>query len=359
MSSTGKTPFSEHPEENLLLYLEDQLTPELRDHVEQHVRECPQCAWELEKLAHAIASLKAHKEAFCPEAWELYDFVDTAADSSDTIARHVEQCPLCSEEMALYTYSGEKRKTPESIARAVEENFPGESHAPKTRTTRGAWSSLIDTILTGLSHPVAALGYAAAAILLVILAYPRGEPAAIMGLSPVTWAELDAGHLPQRVRPKLKLMGPAPKRAEPERVKPRVATVLFFKGFSGKVSQESIDDLYRALKPPLAIERRYRMIPPAETRKRLAAGPEKPVSQGNELIEEIGSRLEASEALLLTVAAEGNSFTIEGELVLTSDGTIQGKAAAQNVKKADLPSKLREVSLGLLTANDGPSPRSP
>lgn len=359
MSSTDKTPFSEHPEGDLLLYLEDQLAPEVREHVERHVRGCPQCAFELEKLAHAIASLKEHKDAFCPEAWELYEFADTGADSSGRTARHVEQCPLCGEEIALYKYPGETRETPESIVRAVEEIFPSGRDAPKTRTVPGAWSSFIDMMLTVLHHPVAALAYAAAAILLVVMAYPRGETAAVMALSPVTWVELDSGRLPRTVRPKLKLMGPGPKRAEPERVKPRVATVLFFKGIPEAASQESIDALYRTLKPPRAIDRRYRMISPAELRDGLAGGPERPITRGNELLKEIGSKLEASQALLLTVAAEGNSFAIEGELVRTSDGTIEGKAAARNVNKTELPAKLREVSLSLLSATEGASPRSP
>ncbi len=358
MSSPSKPPYSEHPEETLLLYLEGRLTSELRNYVEQHVRECPQCAWELEKLEHAIASLKAHKEAFCPEPWELYEFVDKGADSSGRIARHLEQCSWCSDEIALYGCTGEARQTPESVLKAVEENFSQPSVAPKTHTTQGAGSSLLDIILTALNHPAAALGYAAA-VFLVMPAYPRGEPAAIMGLSPVTWAELDAGYPPKSSRAKLKLMGRAPKRTEPERVRPRVTTVLFFKGFHGYVSQECIENLYRALKPPPAIERRYRMIPPADLCNVAAAGTGKPITPGDELIKEIGSRLKAPEALLLTVAAAGDDFTIEGELVRTSDGRTEGKIAALNVKKKDLPSKLREVSLGLLTATEGPSPRQP
>ena len=70
-NSDTKTP-SEHYDELLLPYAEESLAPEERRVVQEHVDLCPRCSGEVEGLRAMIAALREHKQAFCPEAWEIY-----------------------------------------------------------------------------------------------------------------------------------------------------------------------------------------------------------------------------------------------------------------------------------------------
>lgn len=352
MTSPEKFSLSEHPEESLLLYLEGQLSPERRHQVENHVRTCPRCAAELEKLDFAITSLKAHKEAFCPEPWEIYEFVRLGRDPDGGIARHVEQCALCREDIALCQPRGETADTPESVRTAFVESFPVLPAPAGSHGSRRALSALVDVILSALNHPVAALGYAAAAVILVILVYPHGETPPIPALSRVTWAEVDAGPTAKRPPIRLKLMGRAPKGSTREGAKPRVAALILLKGFPRPMPQENIDDLYRSLKPTRRVDRRYSMITPAQVSDAVASIPRKLQSSEQSLLNEIGSRLGAVQALLLTVTATQHRYVIEGELARTSDGKSLGRTIRRNVTKTELAAQLREAALELLGERD-------
>ena len=75
------------------------IAPAEKARLEEHLSTCDECALRVKELRETTAALKQNKQAFCPEPWELYEFAQSGDDPHGTVSIHVQDCPLCSEDL--------------------------------------------------------------------------------------------------------------------------------------------------------------------------------------------------------------------------------------------------------------------
>jgi len=314
--------------------VEDLLEREDRAMVEEHLEECDECAMEVKSLGQMIDILKNNKETMCPESWDLHEFVETGKDPRGRIEAHLQQCPLCREELEALRTVPVDDAMPKRLLTEVRERLPEPVPANKPDETKALISGFLDRLATLFRSPAMGLAAVAVAATLVVMLYPRDAITPVMGLSSVNWAKTSG------LVPKSDLFGPR---------KPRVAMILFFKGFEPPVPQERIDRLYKALKPSTEIKERYEFLTPATVKKAIA---DRKIKADDEKATafQFGQALDASRILVFTVVAEGDRYGIEGAAIDAKTGKTIGKTMEGEVSGTELAPKLRESSIFLLNA---------
>ena len=176
---------SEHPDALLLPYVEDMITPAEKADVEEHLSTCDQCALRAEELREAIADLKQNKQAFCPEPWELHDFAQSGDDPHGVISLHVENCPLCSEDLRAWKMAQSEEPMPAELWNRLRERLP--RAAPKQILPKGHDGAKLswENLARFWKAPAMAAGVAAAVLLLVVIFYPRDMTQPMIALSSV------------------------------------------------------------------------------------------------------------------------------------------------------------------------------
>ncbi len=232
---------TEHPSDLLLPYAEDLLTPIDKETVEDHLRGCAQCASELEELRETIALLKGNKEAFCPEHWELYEYVHYGKDPAGLIGSHLQQCEPCKEAAHALSEKTAPEAMPDQVWAALMQRLPS-THRDSPLAEPDS-ESFIDRVYRLFRFPAIAVGVATAAVLAFVLLRPPQMPQSVMALSSVAWEKA----------PKPKDLLPSAKRA---------AIVLALKDFDPPWPKERIDGLYEALAPPVEMYARFHIVPP-------------------------------------------------------------------------------------------------
>ncbi len=164
-----------HPVDLLLPFLENTLGPEEISTVRNHVEKCDHCEQELKSLENITSALKTHKNLFCPEPWEIYEFVQSGTDPDKLIARHLNECSLCKHEAETLQTAPANQKIPERMWSELEQELrqPDVKKAtPKAKTT--FWK-LPNWPLSFLKIPILATA-TAAAVLVIFLFYPGSQP---------------------------------------------------------------------------------------------------------------------------------------------------------------------------------------
>ncbi len=318
-----------HPSELLLDYLEDALAPEERSDVEQHLRECAECAEELEEIRLLAEGLRTHKDrVFCPDAADLFRFTHGGEDPDGKLSEHLEQCEACREDVSLYRAAdGEELASP-----AIREAFGklAATRAERPSPRKGLFKSILEHLSAPFGIPVAALGAAAAAVLLVILIYPRTGVEPTIGLSSVEWARTPAKSKPKSL---IEL--------------PRVAVILAFSGLRSPLGQETVDFLYRELRPAPLMRERFEFSNPSTVRSVLISKTidTKDWQKGRA---QLSRALHADLLLILKVELEKKRWGLKGELVDGRSGRVLSKEALPGVDERDLSSQLRKAMIDLL-----------
>lgn len=334
-SPDAQTP-GNHPQSLLLPYVEEELDAESRSAVERHVQTCGSCAGDLQELGEIIGALKKHKDAFCPEPWQLFELAESGHDPTSELAGHVDQCPLCRQELAMCRIREVPAGLHAKIQEACEQQFAG--RAKEKRAVQ--WKEMASDFLDGISFllrprmmPVFAT---AAAILLVVFIYPRDALEPMMRLSSVTWDQQTPGLVPKAI-----FTG---------KPKPRLAMVLFFAGFKEPVPQAKVDSLYGALKPSQVAKQDFEIVSPASVQEAIGA---KNVTGANkkEIAETLRTNLKITRMIAVTVLSKKEGFDLDGEMIEAETGATTGKSMARGVKAADLESKLGESVLTLMGAD--------
>jgi hypothetical protein len=146
--------------------------------------------------------LKNYKSVFCPEPWELYDFVETGSDPDGTIGPHMVECSLCSEEAASLRSGFADARMPDAVREAfLPRCFPAAKH--EARPQRMGFGARLVSVLVA-RVPILALGSAAAAIFLALYLNVSGEPEPVLGLASVSWEDPRGNSAPQ---PTLRFQG--------------------------------------------------------------------------------------------------------------------------------------------------------
>lgn len=320
-----------------LLYLEDMLDPGQKKEFEEHLRTCDDCSRQLEELTQWVNTLKNNKEAFCPELWEVYEQVRGREDSARVIHAHLDQCPSCREDAnALKAGTGEK-VMPAELWDSFKAQFP-EPVAAKPEGLVTQWlSGFMEQLSALFRPPLIAAGAVAAAILVVLILYPGGVAPPVVGLSSVTWKEVDLRSRVMGTPPPVEQRGTVPLDRE------RVAILIFFRDFKKPFTQERIDSLYWAVKPTESITDRFDVLPPARIKETLSEKTAEADTR-QKLLERLHEKLGVAQVVALTVAPSANGFGIQSERLDARTGEVLRKGISKDASVEDLPSELNAAA---------------
>jgi Putative zinc-finger len=307
---------SEHPDALLLPYVEDTITSAEKADVEEHLSTCDQCALRAEELREAIAALKQNKQAFCPEPWELYDFAQTGDDPHGDISLHVENCPLCSEDLRTWKMAPSEEPMPAELWNRLRERLP--RPAPRQvlpRTPR--WGEIfLQNLVRWWKAPAMAAGVAAAVLLFVVIFHP--------------WDMMMQDDVPK-----------------PKSLPGKAAFVVFFKDFKDPLPQEQIDSLYEALKPSAELNERYSIVSPQETSEVIKSG-KVPSHDRSAMIDGLRKNLNVSRVLVITVFPSADKLAARIEFIDTISGKTLQTKTEENMSLSELAARVRSDAFDML-----------
>jgi anti-sigma factor RsiW len=306
---------SEHPDALLLPYVEDTVTPAEKADVEEHLSTCDQCALRAEELREAIAELKQNKQAFCPEPWELHDFAQSGDDPHGVISLHVENCPLCSEDLRAWKMALPEEPMPAELWNRLRERLPGP--APRQVLPRTPqWGHIfLQNLVRWWKAPAMAAGVAAAVLLIVVIFHP--------------W-DMTQDWVPR-----------------PKSLPEKAAFVVFFKDFKDPPPQEQIESLYEALKPSTELNERYNFVSPAETSEVIKSG-KVPSHDGSAMIDGLRKNLNVSRVLVITVFPSADKLAARIECIDTISGKTLQTKTEENMGLSGLAARVRSDAFGML-----------
>jgi hypothetical protein len=356
VNTPDKRSYDHHPKDLLLGYFEGSLSVEESAMVQDHVAQCNECALDLDSLGKMVGLLKTEKEIFCPEPWDLLEFIETGQDPQGRLAGHLEKCHLCCAEVADYRETAIQKTLPAEIKAELEKVFQqsAKSHGARDET---AFVRALDWLNSIFRFPALAIGTAVAALLAVLIIYPRGTVPTFVGVSSENWEETIS-----QVTPK-SLFSDAPARKEIaksaplvghgaskpilfEAPKPRLASVIIFHGFKKPLPQSTIDSLYEGLKPTVELEKRFQFSTPAELKQFLDKVADRHLSP-TEALSEFYKESSIKFALIANVKAEEDRFGLKSQLIDTQNGKILAESIESRLSDAELASSIKD-SLALL-----------
>jgi hypothetical protein len=318
---------TEHPEELLLPYVENLLSGDDRAMVEEHVRTCRRCASTAEELRNTVSLLRQHRGAFCPEPWELYEYVHYGVQPDAALREHLDRCDACRAVMETLT----SLEPAEAIPSAVLEKIRGGRPRSTEIRLRGP-ARWWDVLHRFFRRPVFGAAAAAVAVALVVFAlFPREVSQYPMALSSVAWEST-----------------PKPKAFAPSM--PRVAVVLAVRQCSTPLPQRTLDSLYEGLAPTMDLYERFQILSPAMVRNALrkVSGP---IDSRERLLEDLRSRMDVSLACLVTIECKGEQFNVQAEVVDTTSGAVRASRTQSGVSPSKLETEVRRAThLILLSA---------
>jgi hypothetical protein len=315
---------SEQYDKILLEYAEDLLEPEQRRMVAEHVAQCPKCSQEVRDLQKIIGALRKNRQAFCPESWEIYEYVKGGGTLSEALSIHFKQCARCRDELESYTVSTDQETMPPQLWSQVKdrlERIPGTEKIDKQeKRSFDIWS----WILGRFRWPAVGVAAAAAAILVMVSIFPREAMEPMVGLSTVTWEKV-----------------PKPKTGV-ESSREKLAVLIFFKHFKEPMSKKKVDLLYESLAPSIEVNERYDVVPPVVLTGSIKNGEINPFDR-KALLQDLRTKFNAKTVALVIIEPAERGFDVKCDLVQVPDGTVLKDKIARGVAQADLDSTVREA----------------
>ncbi|MDQ7785518.1 MAG: zf-HC2 domain-containing protein [Desulfomonilaceae bacterium] len=325
---TSKPPESNnHPSELLLPYAENSLSPGDIRSVEQHLFECPECAMTVERLAETIRILKTHGDAFCPEPWELYEFLFHGEDPDRNMERHVRQCSSCRSLCDVWAAQPKSLILPDHLLRRIAKGSRETISA--AAVTKGPRLFSSRRIFKRFMFPALGVGAAAAAaVLMFVLVMPGEIPQSVIAPGSVTWETV-----------------PKPKALQDSRY--RTAVVVALKGFPTKWPQSRVDSLYRALAPTMELSQRFEILPPElvsetirEERTRLRTK--------HDMVTLLRKKLDVERVAIVVVSPDRDQMKIQGELIDTRGNVSLHRTGEKPVAKEDLNVHMKRMVTDLM-----------
>ena len=312
----------------LLKYVEDLLGPEERADMEDHLQKCPQCSRKLSALQATAGTLRQFKHAFCPEPWEIYEFVNYKIDREGIVSSHIEECELCREAAGSMLIEAQTETMPSELCQQVKDRLPQSRTIEAAKARRPV--ALIEQIRKRFRLPALAMG-AAAAVLLAVLLIPHEPPQSVITLSSSTW---------ERV--------PKPKSARANGN--GVAIIIALEDFPKPVPQNRVDSLYEAVAPTMELYERFPIVSPAQLRRAVKNGLVKPDDK-KKMLQDLKAKLGVSTAALVTVFYKPEGMGVHCRLVDTASGNTISEERAAGVSTEALEKRIRWMVTGLLLAH--------
>lgn len=324
------------------------------EEIRRHVEECPECARKARELDQIVESLSTHRDVFCPAPEQLFELVESGREPTGRLAEHLHACSDCRAEFLTYRSRAAETPMPGGIRAIFEYHLSSTKSEPRPDEPRTLRSRLLQYLSTLFTVPKTAIGAVAAALLIAFLLYPADEPSPVLGLSTVTWSQVEPLHRYDHIPPAVgaEPIGRLPFAQGLRDKTPRVAILIYLLGFDGPVSQERIDSLYQALAPPAQLTRRFSFVTPLEMKESLGPMGHKPLGR-KELLDLLRTKREISEALVVTVSQQGDRFGIKGELVNVPAGNTVTTSSEQSIPGSQLEARLKQIAFTLLTKKDG------
>ncbi|MGB9616846.1 MAG: hypothetical protein ACPL7J_05945 [Desulfomonilaceae bacterium] len=219
-------------------------------------------------------------------------------------------------------------------ARTASERSQPKEH--ETESVPGRIFKAVLDWLSPLTHiPVTALATAAAAVLLLVVLIPHGVEEPFVGISSEKWE-----------KPQITLMAPKSVTKKPSKevevTKPRLAVLIYFKGFKKRPSQQEIDALYKAARPKGPAADRFDIVSPEKVGQAIAATKDAG-AEIDRTLELLKDRLNITRALMVTVAAKKDGFLVESAFkdlgtgkinIIKLDQPVKAEALGQTIEKS-------------------------
>jgi hypothetical protein len=317
---------SEHCSDLLLPYVDGLLGPSQKHAVEAHLQQCQQCSSEEEEVRETTALLRGHQEAFCPEPWELYEFLHYGRDADGTVRNHLDGCRCCQEVCRDFAPTSVAEQMPANVRVRLDGGLPAQSDANSPATVPR--ETVLDRLSQWFRFPAVAVGVAAVALLAVVLLRSPDMPQSMIALSSVTWDG-------------------APKPKAIQAAGGRAAIALVLKNFDPPLSHKQVDSLYRALAPTMPIYERFSMVPPDAFRDAIDSR-DRELTDTRQLVERVGKKLSLTACLVVTLTSRSGSVDMKLDLVDISAGRITDSTTIDHVPIGDWESTMRESALVML-----------
>ncbi len=326
MSTNDSTYCDLNDEYVLLAYVEDLLDPQQRVLVEQHLLQCGHCVEEVHGLREVILALKDHRDAFCPEPWEIYEFVRHRRDPQNRISRHLNQCP------SDQTMARLLEKENESMPEDLWDKIRGMTRPEETET----WlSRLAEWFRRPWGMPAFGAAAVATAVLVLVVVMPKETYRPVVALSMVSWDEV-----------------PKPKTTK----RPSVTILLAFEGITPEPNQDEIDALYKAISPNMDLYERYCLIPPSEVKQ---AQEDRQVSLKTRkaLLEGLDKKLAVAKAVFVTFRPAEQGALAKLELIACASGIVLADRTETGSSPSEIAGNIGE-SLQRLLDQTGTQPQN-
>jgi len=317
---------AQHPDDLLLPYLEGMLSHDQSAAVEQHLAACADCSAQVLLLRELLENLRLHREAFCPEPWQIFELVHYGRDPAGSVAAHVEECEICAPLAQAFAAAPARESMPPKLWAQVSDRLAAAAHDAPTETRQPWWN--LERFREWFRAPAWAIGAATVAVLLVVILYPREIPQQMIAMSSVSWENVAK-----------------PKAFHPEAQ--RAAIILALRDFPASLSKTRVDALYTAVAPSMEVYERYRVVPPASVSEAVRKGAIDP-SDRNTMLSGLREGMGVALAVFVTVRSRAEVTSIEAELVDTKNGDVIKKIAEPSVADKDLESGIRKAVLNLL-----------
>lgn len=273
-----------------------------------------------------ITNLRTHKDAFCPDPWELHEFAFYGEDADAAISKHVAVCPTCRETVQTWKSETSKEHLPQQLWSRVNKSL-SEDGAREIRMKERP-IGFLERLRAMFDVPGWAIGAVTVVVLLAVFLYPRETPPSVIALSSVTWENA----------PKPKVLQPTSKRA---------AIIIVLKDFRPQPARTKIDALYDAVTPTMDVYERYYVAPPATISEAVRKGLVDP-SDRTKMLRGLKDHLDLNKVVVITAVSEPEGIAFEADLIDTTTGKALGKETGSKLAEADLGPKIRRAALNLL-----------
>jgi len=369
--------------EILTAYLDGTLTEDEARRVEEAFAASREAESYLKEMKSISGQLENHAvEIICPEPWELHELARSGGDLPTAIARHVNQCPECCEELATYRA---QLRAPEPMPRSlssmlttpkVPEPVPEPSLFGRLRDV------FLDFMVSRYRMPALALATVAASLVLVVVLYSGGKtpvsspekmmvaqkenptvngPQPVMispdvelptiessasnerptiRLSSATSTESTRhqpvlmGHIPQSQRH-------SPKHGEKQTRAPgalNVAFLIVFKGREASLDQQAVDDIYRycRMDPDMKSPRIHLIDQKTIARGLSALNATK--SDTEHILDTVRKKLHADALMIATINTSDHDYVCYLDVYDVASGRIIDASAGRTPPNQDLGS---------------------
>ncbi|MEW6347884.1 MAG: zf-HC2 domain-containing protein [Thermodesulfobacteriota bacterium] len=317
MTETTSTSCDLNEEHLLLAYVEDLLDPHQRVLVEEHLLQCGRCVAEIHGLREVIHTLKHHRDAFCPEPWEIYEFITHGRDPENRVSQHLQACPADREMARLFATQDEV------MPQDLWEKIQGVTRPSETEPW---WSRFVEWFRRPWGVPALGAAAVAAAVLVLVFVMPREPYQPVAALSMVSWDEA--------WKPKTS-------------TGPRVTVLLSFDAITPGPGQEEIDSVYKAISPDMDLYQSYSLVRPSEVKLAQEKG-QISLKTRHALLQGLHKKLAVAKAVFVTFTPAEQGSAASVEVIDCASGIVLDKRTEAGASTSEIGRRIGKSLKDLL-----------